>query len=149
MALVFPPGPWGHQAGGPQGGPPPLLGSVLEVCSGSLLLPAKGKREGMVAGLGGALKARGLYSQSHLSPGVKLEGSLSLFAQDWVVGGGSPSLEPGWLVILTTGSDLRGPGGPTSLPHLSSSSPRQVSPGGCSSHPVTCRAPGPSWHLLG
>ena len=55
----------------------------------------------MAAGLEGTLKAQGPYSQSHLSPGGKLGGSPSLFAQDWVVGGGSPSLEPGWLVILT------------------------------------------------
>ena len=99
----------------------------------------------MAAGLEGALKAQGLYSQSHLSPGVKLEGLLSLFAQDWA-GVGRVS-EPGTRMVghpdiestskVTAGSDLRGPGGP---PLLSSSSPRQVSPGGCSSHSVTCGA---------
>ena len=70
----------------------------------------------MAAGLGGALKAQELYSQSHLSPGVKLEESLSLFAQDWMVGGGSPSLEPGWLVILTAGSGLGVPVAPPLCP---------------------------------
>lgn len=68
----------------------------------------------MAAGLEGALKAQGLYSQSHLSPGVKLEGLLSLFAQDWA-GVGRVS-EPGTRMVghpdiestskVTAGSDL-------------------------------------------
>ena len=99
----------------------------------------------MAAGLEGALKAQGLYSQSHLSPGVKLEGLLSLFAQDWA-GVGRVS-EPGTRMVghpdiestskVTAGSDLRGPGGPPSPEQLFSEAG------------VTKRLFQPSCHLWG
>lgn len=114
-----------RSSGGPSAPPWVCLGGPFWVPA-----PAPFRRqERIAAGLEGTLKAQGLYSQSHLSPGGKLGGSLSCLPRTgwwgeglrvWNRMVGHPDIES--TSKVTTGRRPQGPGGPASLPHPSSSS---------------------------